>query len=393
MAKPSGAVLLGGRRRRRQDPPAGRAARPVRRRRLALLVGHCLDFGDSALPYLPFSEAFGRLAIESPALASSLVDAAPAIARLMPQRRMLSGPDPIAVPDGPAVDVDASALMGAGRMDRSELFEAVHSALETLGQSKPLLILLEDAHWADQSTRELLSFLFSRRFSEPVAIVTSYRSDDLHRRHPLRTTVAEWGRLPGVTRLQLRPLDDADVRELVRVLHPAPLPESELRRIVERSEGNAFFTEELVAAAELGSRLLPTDLADLLLVRLDQLDDATRLVVRAAAVAGRRVPHELLAASSTSTSSGSNEPCAPRSRATCSCRSAPTAMRSGMPCSPRRSTTTCCPANACGCTVPTSLRCSRVTFPALPPSWPAMPGPLTMRPPRLGQASRPETRR
>ena len=346
----------------------------------------------TALPaYL--SEAFGRLAIESPALASSLVDAAPAIARLMPQRRMLSGPDPIAISDGPAVDVDASALMGAGRMDRSELFEAVHSALESLGQSKPLLILLEDAHWADQSTRELLSFLFSRRFSEPVAIVTSYRSDDLHRRHPLRTTVAEWGRLPGVTRLQLRPLDDADVRELVRVLHPAPLPESELRRIIKRSEGDAFFTEELVAAAELGSRLLP--------------HRPGRSAARAPRPARRRHPsggargrrrgwtdtHELLAAVVDLDQLGLDGPCAPRSRATSSCRSAPTAMRSGMPCSPRRSTTTCCPANACGSTVPTSLRCSRVTSPALPPSWPGMPGPLTMRPPQRAQASRPETKR
>jgi len=259
-----------------------------------VIVGHCLDFGDSALPYLPFSEAFGRLAAESPALASALVDAAPAVARLMPQRRMLSGADAAETARDGAVEIGDQP--GAGRIDRSELFEAVHAALERLAKVAPLLILVEDAHWADQSTRELLSFLFSRRFSEPVAIVTSYRSDDLHRRHPLRTTVAEWGRLPGVTRLQLRPLGDADVRELVRVLHPAPLPEAELTRIVERAEGNAFFTEELVAAAELGSRFLPTDLADLLLVRLDQLDDATRLVVRAAAVAGRRVPHALLAA-------------------------------------------------------------------------------------------------
>ncbi|MEO8329748.1 MAG: helix-turn-helix transcriptional regulator, partial [Candidatus Nanopelagicales bacterium] len=80
------------------------------------------------------------------------------------------------------------------------------------------------------------------------------------------------------------------------MLHPAPLPEAELKGIVERSEGNAFFAEELVAATELGNRSLPTDLAELLLVRLDQLDDATRLVVRAAAVAGRRVSHDLLAA-------------------------------------------------------------------------------------------------
>jgi DNA-binding CsgD family transcriptional regulator/tetratricopeptide (TPR) repeat protein len=288
--QPVGAVLLAG------DAGVGKTRLLAELRDQAgdagwrVIVGHCLDFGDTALPYLPFSEAFGRLAVELPALASSLVDAAPAIARLMPQRRMLSGAD---AREGQ--DTGEPGDSGAGRIDRSELFEAVHAALERLAQSAPLLILVEDAHWADQSTRELLSFLFSRRFGEPVAIVTSYRSDDLHRRHPLRTTVAEWSRLPGVTRLQLRPLGDADVRELVRVLHPAPLPEAELRRIVERSEGNAFFTEELVAAAELGSRLLPTDLADLLLVRLDQLDDATRLVVRAAAVAGRRVPHELLA--------------------------------------------------------------------------------------------------
>jgi DNA-binding CsgD family transcriptional regulator/tetratricopeptide (TPR) repeat protein len=260
-----------------------------------VIVGHCLDFGDTALPYLPFSEAFGRLAVESPGLASSLVEAAPAVARLMPQRRMLSGSDGGGTTGRVDVGGEPGDQTGDSRIDRSELFEAVHAALERLAQSAPLLILVEDAHWADQSTRELLSFLFSRRFSEPIAIVTSYRSDDMHRRHPLRTTIAEWGRLPGVTRLLLRPLGEADVRELVRVLHPAPLAEAELRRIVERSEGNAFFTEELVAAAELGSRLLPTDLADLLLVRLDQLDDATRLVVRAAAVAGRRVPHELLA--------------------------------------------------------------------------------------------------
>jgi DNA-binding CsgD family transcriptional regulator/tetratricopeptide (TPR) repeat protein len=293
---PTGAVLLAG------DAGVGktRLLAELRDKAMAagwrVIIGHCLDFGDTALPYLPFSEAFGRLAVESPALASSLVTTTPGIARLMPQRRMLSGTDSVEAPPGSDLDVDSGAPMGAGAMDRSELFEAVHSALETLAQNAPLLILFEDAHWADQSTRELLSFLFSRRFGEPVAIVTSYRSDDLHRRHPLRTTVAEWGRLPGVTRLQLRPLGEADVRELVRVLHPAPLSETELRRIVERSEGNAFFTEELVAAAELGSRMLPTDLADLLLVRLDQLDDATRLVVRAAAVAGRRVPHKLLAA-------------------------------------------------------------------------------------------------
>ncbi|MEO8329242.1 MAG: ATP-binding protein, partial [Candidatus Nanopelagicales bacterium] len=187
---PAGAVLVGG------DAGVGKTRLLAELRDQAteagwrVIVGHCLDFGDSALPYLPFSEVFGRLAIEAPGLATSLLDTAPAISRLMPQRRMMSGA---------GEDTDPADQTDLERIDRSELFEAVQAALERVAQSAPLLIIIEDAHWADQSTRELLSFLFARQFSEPVAIVTSYRSDDLHRRHPLRTTLAEWSRLPGVT--------------------------------------------------------------------------------------------------------------------------------------------------------------------------------------------------
>jgi DNA-binding CsgD family transcriptional regulator len=246
-----------------------------------VMIGHCLDFGESALPYLPFSEAFGRLAAESPTLASSLVATGPGVARLMPARRMLGDEQP---------DRGES-----GRLDRPDLFESVHATLEQLARAEPLLLLVEDVHWADQSTREMLSFLFSRGFAAPVAIVASYRSDDLHRRHPLRTSAAEWSRLPGVTRLELGRLPDDDVRALVRTLHPSPLPERAVRGIVSRAEGNAFFTEELVAAAESGTGVLPVALADLLLVRLDRLDDDARRVVRAAAVSGRRVSHEVLA--------------------------------------------------------------------------------------------------
>lgn len=243
-----------------------------------VLVGHCLDFGDGAPPYLPLSEAFGRLEGDSPELAAALAESNPAVARLMPRRRLLS-------------DTDSSS---AQRMDRADLFEAVHAALGELAHSAPLLLLLEDVHWADQSTREMISFLLVRQLPDSVSLVASYRSDDLHRRHPLRAATAEWTRLRGVSRVQLAPLADAEIRALVRELRTEPLRESQLRRIVERAEGNAFFTEELVAASGLGSAALPTDLADLLLLRLDHLDDTTRLAVRAASVAGRRVSHELL---------------------------------------------------------------------------------------------------
>ena len=107
--------------------------------------------------------------------------------------------------------------------------------------------------------------------------------------------MAEWVRVPGVDRVTLPPLADADVRRLVRTLHGGDLSQADLLTIVRRAEGNAFFAEELVAA-ELGARGLPDDLADLLLVRLDRLDDDGKRVVRAASVAGRRCPHSMLSA-------------------------------------------------------------------------------------------------
>jgi DNA-binding CsgD family transcriptional regulator/tetratricopeptide (TPR) repeat protein len=273
-----GAVLLGG------DAGAGKSrllAELTEQARAAgwrVLIGHCLDFGDSSLPYLPLSEAFGRLAAETPAAASALVATSPAIARLLPAHRLLTDEQGAAEPT-----------------DRSSLLDAVYDALARLGSESPLLLIVEDIHWADQSTRDLLRFLFSRRFDVPVCVVASYRSDELHRRHPLRAALAEWTRLPAVARLQLSALPDGDARALIQALHPDSLLERDLGLIVARAEGNPFFIEELVAAVEVSGGELPTDLADLLLVRLDQLDDFGRLAVRAAAVAGRRAPHDLLA--------------------------------------------------------------------------------------------------
>ncbi|CAA9348451.1 MAG: hypothetical protein AVDCRST_MAG34-1595 [uncultured Nocardioidaceae bacterium] len=252
-----------------------------------VMVGHCLDFADQLLPYLPFSEIFGRLADHDPELAERVLRDHPAVRALTPGRRLMSG---TGAGDG---DDDRTE-----DLDRAAIFVDLHAALETLAEEGPVLVVVEDLHWADQSTRDLLSFLFTRPFRGQVGIVGSYRSDDLHRRHPLRTAVAEWGRLPAVHRVQLPPLPDDLVRRLVRALHDGPLHERDVAWIVDRAEGNAFFTEELVGSGRLddGDGALPEQLADLLLVRLDRLDDASRQVVRAASCAGRRVTHRLLEA-------------------------------------------------------------------------------------------------
>ncbi len=111
--------------------------------------------------------------------------------------------------------ISGTAERGSEILDRGELFDAVQGALEKLGRSALLLVILEDVHWADQSTRDLLSLLFARRYDSPVSILASYRADDLHRRHPLRAAVAEWTRLPGLHRVQIGPLPDSDIRRLV----------------------------------------------------------------------------------------------------------------------------------------------------------------------------------
>jgi DNA-binding CsgD family transcriptional regulator/tetratricopeptide (TPR) repeat protein len=278
----AGAVVLSG------DAGVGKTrlltelVRVAREEQFLVLVGHCIDFGDAGLAYLPFSEAFGRLGVDQHDLVGELLTSFPPLARLLPQRRLLGE---VAGPP-------------AERIGREDLFEAVAGAFRALSDRTPLLVIIEDLHWADQATRDLLGFLLAR-LQPPgrVALVVSYRADDLHRRHPLRSVVAEWARLARVRRAHLSPLGADDVRTLVRALQPRPLSEQEVRRIVERSEGNAFFAEQLLAAATARgeSAPVPDELADLLLVRLEPLSEPTRHVLRVAAVAGHRVSHEVLA--------------------------------------------------------------------------------------------------
>ncbi|MFK5645905.1 AAA family ATPase [Ornithinimicrobium sp. LYQ121] len=277
-----------------------------------VLVGHCVDLGDSALPLLPFTEVLGRLDATARDLVSPIVQDHPAVARLLPGGRVLAaharaagggGPGRFAGMElaRPARGMVGGSPLGTRDGDRDEsvvradLFEALHAVLQTLAADAPVLLVVEDVHWADRSTLDLLSFFFSRGFETPVSLVVSYRADDLHRRHPLRPTLAEWGRMASVSRLHLGPLQDADVRALVRAVRPDLVDRMDVEEIVRRAEGNAFFAEELVVAQAWDAGAIPTDLADLLLVRLDRLPEDARAVVRAAACIGRRASHALLA--------------------------------------------------------------------------------------------------
>ncbi|MEU9433410.1 AAA family ATPase [Streptomyces sp. NPDC048252] len=265
------------------DEVATRAARSG----MTVLTGHCVDLGDVGLPYLPFTEILGLLAADE--RFAAVLAAHPLVDRLL----------------GAGADIDEAGpapRSGSGE-GRLRLFEGMAALLADLSDVTPLLLVLEDLHWADQSSRDLLRFLLSRGFLQRstgngsghrLAVLASYRADDLHRRHPLRPLLAELVRLPAVDRLELRPLADAEVTRLLRALEGRPLPDATVRRIVKRAEGNAFYAEELLAATDTEAGGMPSGLADLLLIRVEQLPDTAQQVLRTAAVAGRRVEHDLL---------------------------------------------------------------------------------------------------
>ncbi|MFE2757567.1 AAA family ATPase [Actinosynnema sp. NPDC059335] len=252
-----------------------------------VLTGRCLDVGETGLPYLPFTEALGQLR------QAGLLDVAarPALGLLLPELALPVGHD-----GGPSVSGLPSHLVGRRPeqdVGQLRLFDAVHGLLGELAEERPVLLVLEDLHWADASTRYLLSFLLSRLRAQRLLVVGTYRSDDLHRSHPLRPLLTELVRLPAVRRLDLTPLSAIDARSFVAALAD-DLPDEVVLEVAERSDGNPFFAEELIGFAACGDREVPWTLAEVLLARIERLAPDAQRVVRVASVGGRSVRHDLL---------------------------------------------------------------------------------------------------
>src|SRR6516165_188710 len=239
-----------------------------------VLSGRCAELGDS-VPYLPLADALRSAAHTAPALADALADR-PVLGLLLPDRNNaeLAGGD---VPG----------------MAQQQLFGAVLGMLAELAETTPVLLVLEDMHWADRSTRDLLTFLSRVLHRERIAVIATYRTDDLHRGHPLRAVAAELIRLSSVTAVEVGPLGDEAMAEHLTALSAGPLEAASLETIIRRAEGNAYYAEELLAASTCGSDL-PAGLADLLLARLQRLSPNGQRVVHAAAVAGRRVDDDIV---------------------------------------------------------------------------------------------------
>jgi predicted ATPase len=146
------------------------------------LTGGCLDVGDGVLAYAPLVEALRSLAglLDPEELERVLDGARGELARLVPELA-----PPAAAPGDLAPEEPVGGPLTPGRM-----FELLLGVLHRLAERRPVLLVVEDLHWADRSTRDLLGFLV-RNLRGGVALVLSYRSDELHRRHPLRPFLAE----------------------------------------------------------------------------------------------------------------------------------------------------------------------------------------------------------
>ncbi|GIJ45972.1 LuxR family transcriptional regulator [Virgisporangium aliadipatigenens] len=251
-----------------------------------VLSGSCVPLGAGELPYAPLIDALRRLVREvgEPTL---LRLAAQPYADLADLIRDFSDtvPEPVGEP-------------------RSQLriFGAVLRLLDRLGTDRPVLLTLEDLQWADPSTLDLLAYVIPAQTDERVLVVCSYRTGDLPPRHPLRAVVAELALARRVDQLDLVPFTRTELRAFLATLTGAPVAPETAAHVHELSDGNAFFSEELVMAGviERGDPTapavrLPGSLRDLVLTRFELLGDDAREVLRIAAVAGRRVGHRLLA--------------------------------------------------------------------------------------------------
>ena len=240
-----------------------------------MLVGNCVQFGEEKLPAAPLIDILGDL--------TDTLDEEELEAVIGPARTDLAGLVPVL---GPRPSDEKP-------LEPHRLFELVRGVLARLAARGPAVLVIEDLHWADRTTRDLVGFLASAMGEDPVLLVATYRSDELHRRHPLLPALAELQRAVRPERLDLAPFDAETTAELVAAIRGDELDAATVELIHRRSGGNAFFLEELLAATD--PRLpVPTTLRDVVLSRSLSLDDDAVTILRVASAVGSRIDETLL---------------------------------------------------------------------------------------------------
>jgi tetratricopeptide (TPR) repeat protein len=271
----------------------------ARERGFLALIGHCYEMEGSP-PLIPWVEVLETVARIAPreTLRELLGDAAPEVAKLLPELRRLFPdiPPPLELPP---------------EESRRYLFKCIREFVERSSREQPLLLVLEDLHWADTATLLLLQTLAPHLNEMPVLIVGTYRDVELDVARPLAKTLRELVRERLARRIALRRLSQDAVAEMLAELAGQTPPLPLIDAIFTETEGNPFFVEEVYQHLDEQGRLFDADgnwLEDLsiedldvpegvrLVVgrRLEQLTDEGRTILASAAVIGRNFDFELL---------------------------------------------------------------------------------------------------
>ena len=240
-------------------------AHAVQRAGALVLYGRCEE--EPARPYQPFAEALAPLTVPD-VLAGGLGG--------------LSG----GRPGEPASDPDA---------DRVRMFDAVAEWLEEVAAGRPLVLALDDLHWADRPTLLLVRRLAARPQRVPLLLLGSARDVERRPGHPLTEALAEIRRDRPVVRVPLHGLDEADVATVVEALTGTRPDRAATRALRERTGGNPFFVRELAQHAGQGDAVsLPDAVNEIVAARVGRLPERARRLLEVAAVAGSEFDLELV---------------------------------------------------------------------------------------------------
>ncbi len=268
-----------------------------------VLVGHCYE-AEASLPYLPFIEAIRQYVVARPAdaLARELGDGASDVAKLVSEirQRLPSVPPSVQLPPD---------------QERWRLFESVCTFLASASQASPLVLVLDDLHWADAPSLHLLRHLVRRLGQSRLLVIGTYRDVDLDRRHPLAEALAELRRERLYQRLLLRGFSVGEVVALMeaRADHALEPRAQDLARAIHReSEGNPFFIEEILRhlvetgaiyrkdgrwvsdAASPDELGIPEGIREVLGRRLSRLSETANRILAQGAVLGREFDFAVL---------------------------------------------------------------------------------------------------
>jgi class 3 adenylate cyclase len=262
-----------------------------------VLYGRCEE--DSGRPYEPFVDALDHLVEHCPRglIDRHLAEHGSALARLVPRLRLRAGD----LPTSEALDPES---------ERYLLFGAVVGILDEAAEDQPLILVLDDLHWADRPSIQLLRHLVRHFGDAPVTVVGTYRATELAEAPDLQALLADISREESVTRIELAGLNEHEVTLLLGKITGQELDEEgeRLAHAIQReTAGNPFFIRELVrnldqagALERTSGRLvgdtieLPHNVRDVILHRVARLGDDTRRTLSMAAVVGREFDVELL---------------------------------------------------------------------------------------------------